>query len=117
MTIQVNTLDDGKAQLCITGEMTIYCAAEHHQEMLSISQNQTHQTLEIDLSGVEEVDSSGIQNLLALKNAMLSQDKAFNITELSPPVEDALTIYNLFSELGLEASQEAPDNTSPVSGA
>lgn len=56
--------------LRLDGELTIYCAQETHRQLLQTLADQASeggpQALEIDLSGVSEIDTAGVQLLLTM---------------------------------------------------
>jgi len=53
----------GVAVLCPEGDLTIFEAAVFHQALVQLHEQDS--PLEIDLSNVEKIDSSGIQLILA----------------------------------------------------
>ncbi|MFG1495930.1 STAS domain-containing protein [Saccharospirillum sp. HFRX-1] len=58
-------LVDGVSHVSITGEMTIYSAAEMKAPLLEAVQ--AAPSVEVDLSQVEELDTAGLQLLVLLK--------------------------------------------------
>ena len=88
-----------KSGLCqIQGEMTIYQAAEMreklHQGFLKCAQ------MEVDLSEVDEIDSSGMQLLLALKRAGKEADKSLKYVNHSPAVVELIELFGLAEYFG-----------------
>ena len=74
--------NDHACTLRIDGEMTIYSAAEHKAQLLDHLDG--CEELELDLSGVGEMDSAGLQVLLVLKREIeRSGRKSSNVTKLS----------------------------------
>ena len=65
MAIQVEN-KDGSCNVSLSDELTIYTCAEYRQTLLE--QCDFSSPMNIDVSGISEVDSSGLQLLMALKN-------------------------------------------------
>lgn len=84
--------------LALTGELTIYEAATLKQQMLD-SLNAS-QGLEVDLSGVTELDTSGVQLMLLLQYEAEVANKSLKWVKHSQPVSQVLTLLNLGSALG-----------------
>lgn len=84
----------------IIGEMNIYHASqlfEHLHPLLSSGKN-----LEIDLSGVTEFDSSGLQILLIAKREALTNQQKLQLIKPSTPVLNVfntLNVLNSFAEV------------------
>lgn len=85
-------------RLALSGEMTIYRAAELKLQMLD-SLNAA-ETLEIDLSAVSELDSAGVQLMLLLQREASANGKTMTWTHHSEAVSEVLTLLNLDSMLG-----------------
>jgi anti-anti-sigma factor len=83
-----------KQQFSIEGEMTIYRAMELKDELLPAFT--TAQDIEIDLSGVTEIDASGLQLMLAAKLESIARNVRLSFTAHSTAVQEALEL----SELG-----------------
>ena len=84
--------------LRIEGEMTIYRAAELKQILLASLG--TAGTLEIDLSSVTELDTAGVQLLIAAKKTAQAQQQELRLTAHSAAVLDLLEIFSLVSFCG-----------------
>ncbi len=57
------------------------------------------ETLSFDVSRVAEIDSAGVQFLLALKSAACDSQKTFRFKAISQPVKDLLISFDLFDVL------------------
>ena len=80
----------------ITGELSIYRAAELTAALLAWVGQQSQSTqLDVDLSAVSEMDSAGLQMLLALQRTAKAQAKRWRITQVSPAVQEVLTLTGL----------------------
>ena len=60
-------------------------------EMLESDRN----SIQIDLSNVESIDTAGIQLLASCRNSALARGKSFSIALMSDPVREALQITGL----------------------
>jgi anti-anti-sigma factor len=76
--------DAGQTRLTIRGELTIQHAAEVHTQLLG------RENLAVDLAEISEVDSAGLQLLLAGK-----RDTGLHLVAWSDPVADALHLTGL----------------------
>ena len=52
-------------------------------------------SIQIDLSNVESIDTAGIQLLASCRNSALARGKSFSIVLMSDPVREALQITGL----------------------
>ncbi len=88
---------NGVCHLAMSGEMTIYTAAELKSELAPhLSQAQ----IEIDLSEVSEMDSAGLQLLILAKREALKDDRVLHLTKHSQAVLDVLDICNMAAYFG-----------------
>lgn len=83
----------GLCKLSIDNDMTIYSIDDLKNDFSK--EIEVYKEFEINLSDVEEIDSSGIQLLLALKNELMKNEKKFKITAVSGPVEKLIERYGL----------------------
>ena len=84
-------VDDTKCALTLNGDMTIYTAMEnkvHFEPYFSTEKNIT-----LDMSAVNEFDSSGFQMLLLLERQTLENKNTFSIVQSSPAVNEVLSLY------------------------
>ncbi len=84
--------------LCIEGELTIYRAAELKQALLEALQQ--CEELDIDLSAVSEIDTAGIQLLIAAKKAAQAAGKALRLNALSDAVIEVFALLDLGGYFG-----------------
>jgi anti-anti-sigma factor len=84
--------------LRIEGELTIYRAAELKQTLLE--KVGAHPKLEIDLSGVTEVDTAGVQLLMLAKQTALTAQGEVTLVSHSPAVIDVLELLDLAAYFG-----------------
>ncbi len=76
--------------LRITGELTIFRAAELREQLLADPAPQ-----EIDLSGVTEFDSAGLQLLMGAKQAATAQQRTLRLSGHSPAVLEVFELLNV----------------------
>lgn len=84
--------------LCIEGEMTIYQAADLKQTLAAALQQ--CEVLEIDLSAVSEIDTAGIQLLIATKKAAQAGGKELRLIAHSDAVLEAFELLDLSGYFG-----------------
>ena len=82
----------------IAQDMTIYHAEGLRTELLAGLAGST--AVELDLSQVAEIDTSGIQLLMLAKRESLKQGKTLSIVAHSPAVQEMLDFYNLAAFFG-----------------
>ncbi|MDF3822700.1 STAS domain-containing protein [Leptospira sp. 96542] len=85
--------------LHISGELTIYRAAELKQFLLqALPQSSGH--LDLDLSGVTEMDVAGLQVLMTVKQAAQARQGDLHLVNHSPAVVDVFEILNVAAFFG-----------------
>jgi ABC-type transporter Mla MlaB component len=85
-------------QLALTGELTIYEAAG--LKTLLLDRLNANKSLEIDLSGVTELDTTGVQLMLLLQREAAAASKPLQWVKHSQAVSQVLALLNLGSALG-----------------
>lgn len=83
----------------IEGELSIFSAAVLRQRLLDAIGSSKE--VEVDLSRVGEIDSAGIQLLVAAKREAATQNKPLKLTSPSQAVLDVIELYDLFGHLGI----------------
>lgn len=80
-------------RLHAAGEMTIYSAAELKPALLeALGQSDE---IEIDLSGVSELDTSGVQLLMLVKREAVAAGKGLTLSGHSPAVLEVFELLGL----------------------
>ena len=93
MEVAVEGAADGLSRITVVGEMTIYNAMALKDKLLpSLTQCET---VELDLVGVSEIDSTGLQLLLLLKTEAAAHNKTLSIIGHSPAVLDIFDLCDL----------------------
>ncbi|MBK1689658.1 STAS domain-containing protein [Rubrivivax gelatinosus] len=85
--------------LAIEGELTIYRAAELRQALLA-ALDQHGADLEVDLAGVTEFDSAGVQLLMAAAKSAAARGGVLRLVRHSPAVLDAFAVLDLAAHFG-----------------
>ena len=87
--------------LRIEGELTIYRAAELAEAMKSsLAQVPAGGSFEVDLSGVTEMDSAGVQLLIAAKRSTDESGRVLRMAGSSPAVSEVFRTLQLASHFG-----------------
>jgi len=82
--------------LRLEGEMTIYRAAELKQQMQPLFEDGGAERVDaIDLSGVTEIDCSGVQLLLLARRAAATAGRSLRLADASAPVAEVFALLNL----------------------
>jgi anti-sigma B factor antagonist len=89
-------------KLALAGEMTILDAAQIKTALLQALQ--AAETLEVDLSGVIELDTTGVQLMLMLQREARWHDKSLSWSGHSPTVARLLDLLNLGRTLDAPAA-------------
>ncbi len=92
----------GACRIAVSGEMTIYSAAELKSKLLAAVAGS--QSVECDLTEVSEFDSAGVQ-LLALLQRQVGAKGRLSITGASETVRELLDLYRLSGELIAQAPE------------
>lgn len=87
------------ARIALDGEITIYRAAEIRQTLLAALEDSA-QGLDIDLAAVTEIDSAGVQLLMAAKRAAQAAGHPLSMSNHSAAVVDVLEVFNLAAFFG-----------------
>lgn len=98
MAVSILHVNDKQCRIAVDGEMTIYTAMELKLELLPPLTK--YKELEIDLAGVSEIDTSGLQLLVLAKTEARILEKSLRITSHSPAVRELLGLCDLESFFG-----------------
>lgn len=91
-------LIDGICHARIEGEMTIYNAAACRQQLLACLED--CRGAEIDLAGVSDIDSSGVQLLILAKRAGAARAAPVRLVAHSPAVQEIIDLFQLAGVFG-----------------
>lgn len=94
-TMDTTREDAVRVRMALAGSMTIYEAAVQKGELLAALANAP--ALELDLGGVDEADTAGLQLLLLLRREAASGGKPVRVVALSPAIVEVLDRYGLAS--------------------
>ena len=93
MGVTEKELGKSKVSVALKGDMTIYSIKEVKNQMSKYLKN--IRNMEIDLSQVNTIDTSGFQFLATVRKELESKDKTFNILK---PSKDVTRIFSLYGE-------------------
>ncbi|HEY9898711.1 MAG TPA: STAS domain-containing protein [Pantanalinema sp.] len=79
--------------IALDGDLTIYTALELKDQLLAPLS--TFDALELDLSGVTEIDSAGAQLILLVRKEAARMGKTVRLGPTSPTVHDLLDLYGI----------------------
>ena len=88
----------GVTRIAIDGELTIYRAADLKVTVLEALRKAP--VLEVDLSGVTEVDTAGLQVLMLAKNTAAADKRELRLLNHSPAVVEIVEMLNLGAFFG-----------------
>lgn len=98
-SVQLDESDtDGVRRIAVRGEMTIYTAAELHNALCR--RLPLGKATKLDLSGVTEIDTAGLQLLVALQRQAESEAVPLVIDSQSPAVRELAALFH-FSGVGM----------------
>ena len=83
----------GLCRLRVEGEITIYKAAEVMEKLVPYWRD--YKEFELDLSGISDIDTAGVQLLLMFDRKSGASGKKARLAGESEPVSEALGIYRL----------------------
>lgn len=77
---------------CLSGEWTIHAIAQQRQAMLLLVNEGQHV---FDASGITDMDSAGLQLLVAAQRSIAQQGRELSLVQVSQAVKDVLHAYGL----------------------
>lgn len=84
--------------LTISGEMTIYQAAQQYGQIQAALREQG--TLEINLAGVTELDTAGVQVLMMAKKTAQADGRSLHLVAHSPAVQEVFELLRVAGFFG-----------------
>ena len=84
----------GVTTLSVSGEVTIYTAAQFYESIFQDNKTLADQ-IALDLSGVSELDTAGVQLLLFSKKIFSEENKALFIAKTNEVVDGVLAMFNV----------------------
>jgi anti-anti-sigma factor len=96
------------AALALGPEVTIpFAAATREQLLEALRGHGARGNVLVDLSGVTDFDSAGLQLLLSARRSLLARGDRLQLQSPSASVRDALATFGLAATLGLATAQSA----------
>jgi anti-sigma B factor antagonist len=93
MDIEVKD-QDKKVSIVVNGDIEMMTIKSFKQKLFEIGQN-VDKDIEIDLSNVDYIDSSGVGVLISLLKLQKKKDKNLSINKVSPKVLNVLKLSSL----------------------
>ena len=94
ITIDIN---NDKSSLSIDGDLTIYSVQQYQKSL--VDKFSADKMLELDLSGVDEIDISGLQLLAAISKQLSNSGNEMIITQASDVATEALDTSCLLTDM------------------
>ncbi len=88
---------DGRLTLEVSGAFTVYEVAEHREAFLAALMRSSDISLE--LGGVEDCDTAGVQLLLAVRRTVEKAGGSFAVSGLEGPVAGAMARIGIGSNV------------------
>lgn len=98
MGIEVKQQKKEVSYLAVRGEMTIYTVLEQKRQLFESLKSAKE--LQIDLGGVTEIDSAGVQLLMFLKQEAVGRHIKLSLMQHSRAIVDVLETLNLSKYFG-----------------
>lgn len=96
MEFTVKKTDKGVCMVRVAGPLNIYEAALFKQGLVGVIRDAAScSSIEIDLSEVSELDTTGVQLLVSARREAHAMGKGLRVTAASAAAASALDIYNL----------------------
>ncbi len=92
----------GKAPLSIKADDTLTVVHAREMKEKFLNALESTDSLELDLSHVNEMDTAGFQLLVVLKREAELQEKSFRISGYSPAAISVLKTYNMEDYFGVQ---------------
>jgi anti-sigma B factor antagonist len=99
-------------RIAVEGELSIFKVADLRQRLLEAISDGTE--VDVDLSHVSEIDSAGIQLLVAAKREAATRSKLLHFTGYSPAVSDIIELCNLAGHFGEPATNQQQPEKEPT---
>lgn len=100
MSYEISVVDDSEIsrRIRLAGELCILHAAELKPRLLEYLEPE--RALEVDLAGVDEVDTAGVQLLLFAKREALTTNCLLSFVNHSQAMLDIIDLFNLSRDFG-----------------
>jgi anti-sigma B factor antagonist len=91
-------VDNGTARLTVLGEIDL-AVRDSFRDVLDYAIDSSADAVEVDLAGVEYLDSSGCQSLVAAHRRAAARDLSLQVVEMSDAVQRILALTDLLDML------------------
>ena len=100
MNIEINENNDS-VNIIVNGDIEMMSIKDFKSKLLNVGET-VDKDVEIDLSNVNYIDSSGVGVLISLLKRQKSKGKSLNITKVSPKVLNVLKLSSLSDVFDLQ---------------
>ncbi len=100
MNIEINDSGD-IVKIVVTGDIEMMSIKDFKTKLLEVGEN-VDKDIEIDLSDVDYIDSSGVGVLISLLKRQKTKGKSLNISKVSPKVLNVLKLSSLSEVFNLQ---------------
>lgn len=102
----MNESAQGSRQIFISGELTIYTACEWRDKL--VNEMAGNDDIQLELADVSEIDSAGLQLLLAMQHQAAGEGRQLQFGQCSPVVRALLDFAQLMQRLNV--NMQRPGN-------
>lgn len=96
--------------LPVSPELNIGCAAVQREQWLAaLAEQPVDQPLRLSLSAVDDIDSAGVQLLLALRATAREEGRSLRLEAASGAVRSALATFGLLAVIDQDGVSDAAD--------
>jgi len=92
-TVKVTQKRNNSTEITISGDLTIYCVMEVYQKYFQTLKFKEQVFLK--LSAIDEVDTAGVQLLIALFKEIKQQGSKYTIQKSCDSLKEYCTLFNL----------------------
>ncbi len=100
MDIEINESNDA-VNIIVTGDIEMMSIKDFKTKLLNVGEN-VDKDIDIDLSNVDYIDSSGVGVLISLLKRQKTKGKTLNISKVSPKVLNVLKLSSLSDVFNLQ---------------
>ena len=91
--IKITQKRNNSTEITISGELTIYCAMEFYQQHIQTIKLKALTI--INLSGIDEIDTAGVQLLIMLFKEISNQQSQCQVNSISNALQEYSNVFRL----------------------
>ncbi|WP_137172797.1 lipid asymmetry maintenance protein MlaB [Massilia sp. HP4] len=101
MKLTIHPGADGRLSIHVAGDLTIYQAAEARESLLALVDSA--RAVDLDLADVGEIDSAGLQLLLATARTLAAREGSLRLTRPNAALVETIDLLGLGRHLPIAA--------------